>query len=90
MLYGIVAYCHISVGIYCEEVFTSHLRKKLARSFLSANFSQTQKEKFVLTRYDSDAQKVGTLASRIYNRSFFALFSVGLTIWGFTKSPKLH
>jgi len=85
-----VAFFHIALGIYCEEVFSSHLRKKLAQKYLTAKFSQTQEEKFVLTRYDSDAQKVGTLASRIYNRSFFSLFSILFTIWGFVKDEELH
>ena len=90
LLYGVVAFFHIALGIYCEEVFSSHLRKKLAQKYLTAKFSQTQKEKFILTRYDSDAQKVGTLASRIYNRSFFSFFSILFTIWGFVEDKELH
>jgi ABC-type multidrug transport system fused ATPase/permease subunit len=89
LLYGLVAYCHIALGIYCEEVFSSHLRKKLAQKLLEANFSQAQKEKFLLTRYDNDAFSVGTLASRIYNRSFFAVVSVFLVLKGFIDKPKL-
>ncbi|CAJ0749197.1 12217_t:CDS:10 [Entrophospora sp. SA101] len=70
--YGAIKLVNYAIKTFKEEnIFSSHLRKKLAHKFLAANFSQTQKEKFILTRYDSDAQKVGTLAARIYNRTYY-------------------
>ena len=44
LIYGITAYLHILVGRYLEEFYTTHLRKKLTKKFLSANFTQAQKE----------------------------------------------
>ena len=90
LLYALVAYGHIAMGIYCEEVFSSHLRKKLTQKLLVARFSQAQKEKFLSTRYDNDAFNVGNLASRIYNRCFFAAVSLILVIKGFYDTPELR
>src|SRR3954452_20105208 len=69
-VFGITVYLHILMGIYLEELYTAHLRKKLTKKFLSANFTQTQKEEFILSRFDNDAATVGRLAVGIFNRSF--------------------
>ncbi|CAI2163586.1 2060_t:CDS:2 [Funneliformis geosporum] len=41
--------------VFLEELYSSHLREKLAQKYLQANFSQTQKAKFILSNYESDA-----------------------------------
>ncbi|CAI2183195.1 1217_t:CDS:2 [Funneliformis geosporum] len=73
IIYGITVYLHILLGVYLEEVYTAHLRKKLTKKFLSANFTQVQKEEFILSRFDNDAATVGRLAVGIFNRSFYSL-----------------
>jgi ABC-type multidrug transport system fused ATPase/permease subunit len=88
LIFGITVYLHILVGIYLEELYTSHLRKKLTQKFLSANFDQSQKEAFILSRFDSDAAAIGTLAVRIFNRSFYSVCSIILLLWGFSKKTK--
>ena len=87
-IYGITVYLHILVGNYLEELYTTHLRKKLTKKFLSANFTQTQKEEFVLSRFESDTTAVGTLAVRIFNRSFYSVCSIILLFWGFAKKTE--
>ena len=81
LVFGITVYLHILIGIYCEELFTSHLRKKLTNKFLNSDFSQSQKEEFLLTRFDSDTSAVGNLAVRIFNRSFYSACSIILLLW---------
>ncbi|CAG8785696.1 24811_t:CDS:2, partial [Racocetra persica] len=57
LTFGITIYLHIAIGIYLEELYTSHLRKKITKKFLSANFNQAQKEKFILSRFDRLSKK---------------------------------
>ncbi|CAI2171415.1 8198_t:CDS:2 [Funneliformis geosporum] len=73
IIYGITVYLHILLGVYLEEVYTAHLRKKLTKKFLSANFTQVQKEEFILSRFDNDAATVGRLAVGIFNRTLAIL-----------------
>lgn len=80
LIYGISVYLHILLGIYLEELYTSHLRKKLTKKFLSANFTQAQKEEFVLSRFDNDASTIGRLAVGIFNRSFYCVCSIILLL----------
>ena len=76
LVYGITVYLHILIGRYLEEFYTAHLRKKLTKKFLSANFTQAQKEEFILSRFDNDAATVGRLAVDIFNRSFYSVCSI--------------
>lgn len=73
-----VVLLHIAMEIWLVEVYSSHLRKKLAQKYLSANFSQTQKARFVLTNYENEAINAGTKAAQIFNRCFYAAVSIGL------------
>jgi ABC-type multidrug transport system fused ATPase/permease subunit len=85
IIYGITVYLHILIGRYLEEFYTAHLRKKLTKKFLSANFTQTQKEEFILSRFDNDTATVGRLAVDIFNRSFYSVCSIILLFWGLGK-----
>lgn len=76
LIYAITVYLHILIGNYLEELYTAHLRKKLTKKFLSANFTQAQKEEFVLSRFDSDVAIVGQKAVQIFNRSFYCVCSL--------------
>ncbi|CAG8771565.1 16102_t:CDS:2, partial [Racocetra fulgida] len=60
LVYGVTVYLHVAIGIWLEELYTSHLRKKLTRIFLSADFNQAQKEGFILSRFDGDTTTIGT------------------------------
>jgi hypothetical protein len=71
-LFGIIVYIHVALGVYLEELYSSHLRSRLTQKYLKANFSQTQKAKFILSNYESDAITVGTKASQIFNRCFYS------------------
>jgi ATP-binding cassette, subfamily B, multidrug efflux pump len=76
ILYAIIVFTHIALGQYLEELYASYLRRKLAQEYLRANFSQTQKTKFILSNYENDAITVGIQASRIFNRCFYAAVSI--------------
>jgi len=76
ILYTIIVLSHISLGQYLEELYASYLRRKLTQEYLRANFSQSQKAKFILSNYENDAITVGIQASRIFNRCFYAAVSI--------------
>ncbi|CAJ0761146.1 16105_t:CDS:2 [Entrophospora sp. SA101] len=75
IFYGVVVLLHIAMEIWLVEVYSSHLRKKLAQKYLSANFSQTQKARFILTNYENEAINAGTKAAQIFNRCFYAAWA---------------
>ncbi|RHZ35541.1 ATP-binding cassette domain-containing protein [endosymbiont GvMRE of Glomus versiforme] len=85
IFYGIIVLFHIAMETWLVEVYSSHLRKKLAQKYLSANFSQTQKARFILTNYESEAINVGAKAAQIFNRCFYAAVSVFFLFWGLSK-----
>ncbi|CAG8592168.1 1902_t:CDS:1, partial [Ambispora leptoticha] len=88
VLYGIIVFTHIALGQYLEELYSSYLRKKLTQEYLRANFSQTQKTKFILSNYESDAVVVGNQAARIFNRCFYAAASIIFLFWKLGKNEK--
>ena len=88
ILFGIIVIIHIALGQYLEELYSSYLRKKLAQKYLRANFSQTQKTKFILSNYESDALVVGIQASRIFNRCFYAAASIIFLFWKIGNNEK--
>jgi len=71
LIWGIIVIFHVAIGLYLEEMYSSFLRRKLNEKYLKSSFAQTQKAKFVLGNYESDAIVVGTKASQIFNRSFY-------------------
>lgn len=81
VVYGIIVFIHIIFEIYLVEIYSSHLRKKLAKKYLQANFSQTQKEKFILSNYQNEAITVGTKAAQIFNRCFYAVVAMIILFW---------
>jgi len=88
ILFGIIVYIHIALGVYLEEFYSSHLRSQLAQKYLKANFSQTQRAKFILSNYESDAIIVGSKASQIFNRCFYAAASIIFLFWEIGKNKK--
>ena len=78
--FGLIVFVHIAMEIYLTEVYSSHLRQKLAESYLASRFSQTQKAQFVLSNYDNDAVRVGTGVAQIFNRCFYSLVSIFLLL----------
>lgn len=88
ILYTIIVYIHIALGIYLEELYSSHLREKLAQKYLQANFSQAQKAKFILSNYESDAITVGVKTTQIFNRCFYAIISIFLVFFHLSKEEK--
>ncbi|CAG8514795.1 2644_t:CDS:10, partial [Cetraspora pellucida] len=82
LVYGVTVYLHVAIGIWLEELYTSHLRKKLTRLFLSADFNQAQKEGFILSRFDSDTTTIGTLAQENEGKMGNTLMFGGLGDFG--------
>src|SRR6185312_12233250 len=54
----LIVFAHIALEIYLVEIYSSHLRQKLAKSYLNSRFVQSQKSKFILSNYDNDAIEV--------------------------------
>ncbi|KLL01703.1 MAG: ABC transporter, MsbA-related [Mycoplasmataceae bacterium RC_NB112A] len=86
IFYGIIVLFHIAMEIWLVEVYSSHLRKKIAQKYLSANFYQTQKTRFILTNYENEAINAGTKAAQIFNRCFYAAVSIFFIFWKLGKS----
>jgi len=74
--FGLIVFSHIALEIYLVEIYSSHLRQKLVKSYLNSRFVQSQKVKFILSNYDNDAIEVGTKTAQIFNRCFYSLVSV--------------
>jgi len=89
IIYTLVVYSHIAWGVFLEELYSSHLREKLAQKYLQANFSQTQKAKFILSNYESDAVTVGVKATQIFNRSFYGVISIFLVFLDLREDEKI-
>ncbi|CAI2189138.1 7622_t:CDS:2 [Funneliformis geosporum] len=80
----------VNIGQIKVEVYSSHLRKKLAQKYLSANFSQTQKARFILTSYESEAINAGTKAAQIFNLALLVLVVVGLLLYQIAYRPRFR
>ncbi|CAG8646154.1 12018_t:CDS:2, partial [Ambispora gerdemannii] len=84
----------VNIGYIRMEVYSSHLRQKLAAKYLSASFPQTQKARFILTNYENEAINVGTKAAQIFNRCFYALVTLfiltvaGLLLYQLAYRPR--
>lgn len=85
IIFGLIVFAHIALEIYLVEIYSSHLRQKLVKSYLNSRFAQSQKAKFVLSNYDNDAIEVGTKTAQIFNRCFYSLVLVLLLFFEIFK-----